>query len=141
MPLTDSEKYKRRLAKGKCAHCRNLTRPGKSTCKVCKDKTVSWQRERHSLRRAFLIKYYGSQCKCCGEDEYQFLMFDHINDDGAKHRRSLTGKNKVGHQLVDDLFRRIKSGRSSPYKIRLLCANCNTGRARNNGVCPHDSNS
>ena len=43
-------------------------------------------RYRHKLR-ADAIEAYGSKCSCCGESESRFLTFDHINNDGAEHRR------------------------------------------------------
>lgn len=73
------------------------------------------------------IDAYGGFCACCGETERTFLQLDHVNDDGAAHRRELKGRRlapwlrKMGY----------------PDGFRVLCANCNFGRHLNGGVCPH----
>lgn len=73
------------------------------------------------------------KCACCSETEIKFLTLDHINNDGAKQRRKL--KLAGGwrfyywlklHNFPDDLA------------LQVLCANCQLGKERNNGVCPHE---
>ena len=36
-----------------------------------------------------VIMHYGGICACCGEDCFEFLQIDHINNDGANHRREI----------------------------------------------------
>jgi hypothetical protein len=38
--------------------------------------------------REDVIAAYGGRCACCGEFERDFLTLDHVNNDGAEHRRS-----------------------------------------------------
>jgi len=98
---------------------------------------LEYQRNYHkSLRLAYLkaaIKHYGGKCECCGEDDILFLTLDHVNNDGADWRRKM-GKKFAGwgfyKWLVDNNF-------PEDQKLRVLCFNCNCGRERNGGVCPH----
>lgn len=69
------------------------------------------------------------QCVCCGETNIGFLTIDHINNDGAKQR-----KNK---QIGGNFYRWLKNNKF-PEGFQVLCYNCNLGRAKNNGVCPHE---
>lgn len=80
--------------------------------------------------RSETIKAYGGICVCCGESEEAFLTFDHINDDGASHRRSLGGPD--GHAIV---FWAKRNG--YPNILQVLCYNCNMAKAR--GGCPHNA--
>jgi hypothetical protein len=76
--------------------------------------------------RQIIIGHYGGKCACCGESEPKFLTIDHVNNDGHKEQ----------HMKAGELYRKIiRSGFSKRYQ--LLCFNCNCGRERNGGVCPH----
>lgn len=77
-----------------------------------------------------VFAHYGNCCACCGENEQKFLTLDHKNNDGAAHRRSIG----IGH-----IFYRWIIGNGFPDTIQLLCNNCNSGKHRNGGVCPHIS--
>ena len=95
-------------------------------------------RERERMRlsyaalRAEIVAAYGGVCSCCGEAEPKFLELDHTNGDGAEHRR------KIGRGS-GPLYCYVQRLGFPQEGFRLLCANCNQGRARNGGVCPHDS--
>lgn len=74
-------------------------------------------------------QHYGAQCVCCGESREKFLTIDHINNDGAEHRKSIgQGGSRLYKWLIDNNF---------PDTFQLLCFNCNCGRYRNGGICPH----
>lgn len=84
---------------------------------------------RNRMRRK-AISSYGNKCACCGETEYLFLELDHINGGGRKHRL------KIG----DSSYSIVRwAGRNNYPKdiIQILCSNCNMGKARNGGICPH----
>lgn len=88
---------------------------------------------RNYMREIFLeaLKAYGGPtCVCCGESNIFFLTLDHVNNDGAEHRRRTKGAS--GKTLAWVLK---KEG--YPPGIQVLCFNCNCGRARNGGICPH----
>lgn len=88
-----------------------------------------WRAEFWPALRAEMIDAYGGSCSCCGEAEPKFLDLDHINNDGNACRKA----HKNGQQEVLALKR---SGWPKE-KHQLLCCNCNQGKARNKGVCPH----
>jgi hypothetical protein len=91
------------------------------------------EQQREYMRQKFrdvadeVIAHYGGKCACCGETERLFLSIDHINNDGAKHRREVP---------ASSLYRWLKKN-GYPEGFQVLCMNCNCGKARNGGVCPH----
>ena len=90
---------------------------------------AKWQRERNAALRAELLEAYGKKCNCCGERERIFLDLDHINNDGAEHRRELGNGTQV--------MLALKAQGWPKDRYQLLCCNCNQGKARNGGICPH----
>ena len=82
-------------------------------------------------KRYICIKQYSNNqfvCACCAEGIYDFLCIDHINGDGAKHRRKLVNeKTSIYTWLVENHF---------PIGFQVLCYNCNLGK-RNKKDCPH----
>jgi hypothetical protein len=82
-------------------------------------------------RRARVFGHYGERCACCGEANQLFLSIDHIENDGAEMRRNGT-HGRGGSQFYMWL---CKSG--FPAGFQTLCFNCNVGKHRNGGVCPH----
>lgn len=75
-----------------------------------------------------VLRHYGGRCDCCGESEPLFLSIDHIDGNGGLHRR-MVGRANMWVWLFQNDF---------PPGFRLLCFNCNTGRYRNGGRCPHE---
>jgi hypothetical protein len=98
-----------------------------SYCKsCCRDiKQVA----RDKTRDLVFSAYGGYICVCCGETEPLFLTIDHIHNDGAAHRKSINGG---GTRLYDWL-----RARNYPDGFQVLCLNCNMGKYRNGGTCPH----
>ena len=72
--------------------------------------------------------YGGNRCNCCGETEPLFLSIDHVNNDGAEHRKSVASGIKFYKWLAENGY---------PDGFQVLCHNCNMGKYRNGGVCPH----
>jgi len=103
--------------------------------RIPRERKAQWcATSRYRLRAEFL-SVYGCACRCCDETEPAFLTLDHINNDGAAHKRAVSPKaTGAGDRLLNDLKRRgwPRDG------YRVLCANCNFGRARRGGVCPHE---
>lgn len=87
------------------------------------------QRARYRALRAEVIAAYGGKCSCCDEAEPIFLELDHAKDNGADHRREIGRGSHATYKWV--------KANGFPDDFRLLCANCNQGRQRNGGVCPH----
>jgi hypothetical protein len=84
------------------------------------------------LKRECFDHYGGCLCQCCGETELAFLGIDHINGEGAKHRREIS-KNKTRTGTIYGWLRK----NSFPGGFRVLCHNCNLGSYMNGGICPH----
>jgi hypothetical protein len=80
------------------------------------------------LKRAALA-HYGSTCQCCGEDTIEFLTLDHVNNDGAAHRKLVHG----GFELY--LWLRKHKYPAEP-QLQVLCMNCNVAKGWR-GQCPH----
>jgi len=125
---------KLRYAKGHYADNADRIRGERALKRDAETKALnaSTQRARYRALRAEVLKAYGGQCACCGESTPQFLELDHVNTNGASHRREI-GRGS------DATYRWAKSRGFPKDLFQLMCANCNQGRARNGGVCPHAS--
>jgi hypothetical protein len=84
-------------------------------------------KELYISRRKEVLGHYGGKCTCCGETTYEFLAIDHINNDGAKHRREVGGSR--------GLFLWLRR-HNYPDGFQILCHNCNCAKAYY-GECPH----
>lgn len=93
-----------------------------------KDKLrVKSKRHKEKLRMEAL-KRYGNKCECCSEEVTDFLVIDHINGGGTRHRKELKGGSGIFQWLRDKKY---------PKGFRVLCHNCNWSIYRNNGICAH----
>lgn len=79
------------------------------------------------------------KCVCCGELNTDFLTLDHINMDGAKNRKELSNSNNNSKAWSGATFSKWLKRHNYPedIKLQVLCFNCNCGRQRYNGICPH----
>ena len=76
-------------------------------------------------------KFGGAICACCGETEEKFLSIDHVNNDGYQLRK---GGQPSGREVFYTWL--VRHGKPSDYQV--LCMNCNHGKSRNGGICPHE---
>lgn len=68
-------------------------------------------------------------CNCCGESHIEFLDLDHIDNNGAEHRKKLGGQASVYYWIVRNNY---------PNGFQLLCKNCNMYKARDpKHICIH----
>jgi hypothetical protein len=110
-----------------------LRRNGTSShawCKVC---NTEHRKARFREDRLAALRHYSSgdiRCACCGETRLEFLGLDHINDDGAVHRREL---GICGGVHFYSWLRRTGYTYAS---LVVACHNCNMARAMY-GECPH----
>lgn len=115
------------------ARCKSCVEKRNARCyrKVSEQRKASMRDYRRRTKQA-VFDAYGHVCACCGETEELFLDIDHCDNDGAEHRRKnrLSAGNSFYIWLVKNNF---------PPNFQTLCSNCNRGKFRNGGVCPHQS--
>ena len=123
--------YAGRIKNGLCPHCGEQppAMPGAKLCTQCLEISKQKNRRKHRRLRQQVVSAYGSKCACCGESRPEFIHVDHVDNDGAEHRRKIgTGGLKFYTWL---------RARGFPKKgFQLLCANCNSAKGIY-GYCPH----
>lgn len=119
----------RRNRPGRCRYCGGELAVRPSTNGRTHDACLADRRERWATYRDQIVDAYGGACSCCGETTPEFLTIDHVNGDGRQHRLALgTSNRRIMLEII---------ARGFPPEFRIQCYNCNCGRARNGGVCPH----
>ena len=98
--------------------------------KIYKNRSKIYDKKRATGSWIQVINHYGAECVCCGEKELLFLTIDHVNNDGNKHRKELNirGGYNFYRWVIENNF---------PDILQILCYNCNYGKNRNKGECPH----
>ena len=96
------------------------------------------------LRIEAFEHYGGMKCFCCGETNPLFLTLDHINNDGGEWRKRMAnaaGQNQKGKRYLQgtNFYLWLHKNNYPALALQVACYNCNLGRARNRGVCPHVS--
>ncbi len=134
--LSAANRRQAKIREGKslCIVCgKNKPTKNKKYCDDCarksSDRHRTWRRQLYDE----VLAHYGDKCACCGEPNKAFLTLDHVNNDGAQHRRKL--KTKGGYR-----FYRLMKAQWYPPILQVLCYNCNNAK-RIYGVCPHQQNS
>lgn len=81
------------------------------------------QKERYDC----MVAYSGisPKCACCKESTYEFLSIDHVDNDGAAHRK----------KLKSSIYRWLRQN-NYPDGFQILCMNCNWAKGKY-GKCPH----
>ena len=114
-----------------CKTCKSQTEAAKRARALRENDTGYLERQREYTKRrnskvkAEAFQAYGEICACCGKSNKAFLEFDHVNDDGAEHRR-LVSSSSLLFQLRQDGW---------PMVMQTLCANCH--RAKTRGIKCH----
>lgn len=91
-------------------------------------KKFSRRKEIQQYKRIVFYHYSGlhPHCNCCGEDIYEFLTVDHINNDGFLDKKS---RRNLYYNIIKNNF---------PNTFQILCWNCNEGKnIDKNHICPH----
>jgi hypothetical protein len=120
----------REAAKGRCHRCKG--RLSTKGCLKCRALRNLWSRNSRAKAVSMVLAHYGSVCACCGESQPLFLTLDHKKGGGTQHRVAL--KRRTLQTWLRSQF--LKKGRW-PSGYQTLCHNCNCGRWRNGGKCPH----
>ena len=86
------------------------------------------RKAKRKLRRE-VLNAYGGECTCCGESQYEFLVIDHINNDGNARRKVNSAERgaSILYWLRHEGY---------PEGFQVLCHNCNMAKGFH-GQCPH----
>ena len=100
-------------------------------CESCAKKQYESKQRSDKKLRLEVYTAYGNKCACppCGESITKFLTLDHVNNDGYKHRKELHDNSRAIYVWAKE--------NSYPPTLQILCSNCNLGKMRNLGICPH----
>lgn len=105
------------------------------------ERSAEWAKENPDKRRKIALSHYyrlqdeaikaygGYVCSWCGIDEPLVLSIDHIDNNGAAHRKELGF-------LGGARFYKWLRDRGFPQGFQVLCMNCNHAKHRNKGVLP-----
>lgn len=120
----------------------SLWKRGSLTCKECcklnykknitHERSALYSRVKNLTYKSQILSAYNNECQCCGEIIWQFLTIDHIDNDGAKHRREEFGFRRAGTTM----YRWLKKHDYPKDNFRLLCMNCNACIGFH-GFCSH----
>jgi hypothetical protein len=121
-----------RVSSGLCSRCGKEPRFfGTVFCEACRERANEITTKHRKATKAEYVNqvlaHYGAYCACCGERNRLFLTIDHVNNDGFLHRKTVYSAD-LPRWLIDNNF---------PKGFQILCYNCNCGKNRNGGVCPH----
>jgi hypothetical protein len=89
----------------------------------------AYKRRWASKLRQEVIVHYGGRCICCGETNLAFLVIDHKDGGGNKHRKQIGGGTQTTAWIKRNGF---------PDMFQILCANCNSAKGAW-GQCPHEA--
>ena len=112
-----------------CTRCRNPLSELYTNfmCRNCLDFI---NQQTFKLKIEVMTHYGGGRCQCCSEKIIHFLSIDHINENGAEHRK------EIGNRTGISFYSWLKTN-NFPRRYQTMCHNCNTGKHINNGMCPH----
>lgn len=112
---------------GECIQCGKASILGILRCEDCKNRLNGLNRERQSYIKTETLTHYGKQGKlqCCWDgceiSDIDMLTLDHIENDGAKHRKEYTKSGRGGGAFLYNSLIRL----GFPEGFQTLCANHN----------------
>lgn len=129
-----TEAYKEgHKAKGLCLSCKTPAEGRLYCTRHRAEKNRTTIRNNLKVKREVFERYGGCVCNCCSEGHIEFLTIDHIDGNGAEHRRRIFGKSAgMGGAR---LYRALKR-EGFPAGFQVLCFNCNVAKGFY-GECPH----
>lgn len=95
-----------------------------------KTKESAIAKKSYKKNRKVAIEYYGGMCSCCGETQYEFLTFDHVNG------KTEEDKKKPRHLMGGAYLYLWLKKNNYPEGFQILCYNCNCAKGYY-GQCPH----
>lgn len=106
-----------------------------------KDKIKQWKRENYeenkeeilkknkTRRTALKIQAFnilgGCKCSLCGEEKFEYLTIDHINEKGYLERPNRQFNGKIYNKIIKKEY-----SKKELLDLRVLCYNCNCSRPR-----------
>lgn len=117
---------------GKCICCDNPSRSDALRCAACTLQLNKTSRNRQKEIKATVLTHYGKgkKLQCCWPeckiDDLDILTLDHIENDGAKHRKEYSKTGRGGGTQLYDLL--IRNG--FPKGFQTLCFNHNMKKYR-----------
>lgn len=126
MTLTQRERA-RRISLGLCPRCGRGKPRDNKLCFRC---ALKISRRDAKIKDDAFCKYGGWVCTCCGDLTRLGLQIDHIDNNGAEHRRSTNCGTGIK-------FYRWLKAEGYPDGFAVLCSTCNIAKQLNGGVCPH----
>lgn len=75
-----------------------------------------YHHKRGKKLKKIVIEHYGGKCANCKITDSDILTIDHINNDGAEHRKKIGTGHHVYNWIIQNDF---------PDGFQILCCNCN----------------
>ena len=113
------------ILNGLCS-CGAEPKLGCNSCQACIDAAVRRNRNTMIRLRQTVFTHYGVSCVCCNISTIEFLSLDHIDGNGARHRK-IVGHGKTFYRWA------VKN---LPIDLQVLCFNCNCAKSTDL-CCPH----
>lgn len=117
---------------GLCSQCKGCYKRSKSIKRfTIKSVAIAGRKRRISDRLSAITHYSNGSnaCACCGERTLEFLVIDHVNGGGNRHRAEIgKGGSAIGLWLRRNNY---------PEGFQVLCHNCNQAKG-SYGKCPHE---
>jgi len=108
---------------GLCNQCYKPAKKGHTCCESCLQTISKSAKNRAREDRKSALNYYGNSCNFCGEDIEIFLTIDHIDNNGAEHRKMINCSGRAGSTTYAWLRRN-----NYPKGFQTLCYNCNCAK-------------
>lgn len=159
------QRFANHKALGLCIFCKNKAAEGYTSCLSCLERHRKNQRSENKVKKLArnntyrgshkaslqqsrklenlytkieVLTHYGNgklSCVKCGFDDIRVLSIDHINGDGAKHRRLILGASRTGGS---QLYHWLKKN-NYPQGYQTLCMNCQWIKRVDNNELSHTS--
>ena len=111
--LRRNKRLKEKQEEGKCTRCLKQDKlPDKTYCQACLDASHIVSQKYRDRKKSKVFAGYGGACVCCGNTNKRLLQLDHVNNDGAQHRKEV------------DIMLNWAYKNDCPDSLQLLCANC-----------------
>lgn len=104
-----------------------------AVCKVCTptkrrqyNRKAKWVSS--SKQRLHALAILGPVCLCCSETFIDYLQIDHVDNDGAEHRRTMRSSG------AQSIYRYVIANPTTD-RLQVLCANCHMFKTRYKKLC------